>query len=212
MSSYRIKIGLILILLIPIGLQSQSVYSRVGVGEITLPQSSRTAGLGIYGVATEDYNQISLINPASWYMPRLTAITMKVYSNRYSSSSGGRTEHFGFDGFNFHFPIGQSIGFGLGYTPYSNVRYDFARTDSILIAGSGSENYLQYNLLQQGRGGVGGNFVGLGVKLSDHVAVGAAFNFLFGEIHWMSLHQHISPAGFSLRAMSLVIILFLACT
>jgi len=197
-----IKIWMLILLFVPLGVRAQSIYSRVGVGDITLPQSSRAQGLGMYGIATADYNQISLINPANWYLPRLTAITMKVNSSRYTNSLGGMTDQFGFDGFNFHFPVGQSIGFGLGFAPYSTVRYDFARTDSVPIAGTGTGENIRYNLHQQGRGGVGGNFIGLGVRVSDHVSLGAAFSFLIGEISTRRTLEVTSASYLSRRVLS----------
>lgn len=202
MDARWIKIGLIILLLLPLGGRAQSIYSRVGVGDITLPQSSRAQGLGMYGIATADYNQISLINPANWYVPRLTAVTMKVNSSRYTNSLGGMTDQFGFDGFNFHFPVGNSIGVGLGFAPYSIVRYDFTRVDSVSVAGAGTGDAIQYNLHQQGRGGVGANFLGVGIRVSDHVSLGAAVSFLIGEISTRRTLEITSASYLSRRVLS----------
>ncbi len=162
--------------------QGQSIYSRVGVGNIVLPQTARTQGLAVAGVAVSDFNEISIINPAGWYLPRLTAVTTKISSSRSVNSAGGTNDYFGFTGFNFHFPIGQSLGIGLGFAPYSIVDYDFARNARVPLSGDLAGDTLEYSLQQQGSGGVGGTFIGFGWRLSEHLSVGAAVSFLMGEI------------------------------
>jgi len=167
--------------LLPVA-QGQSIHSRVGVGNMVLPQTARTQGLGVAGVAVTDYNEISLINPAGWYLPRLTAVTTKISSSRATTSLGGTNDYFGFEGFNFHFPIGRSVGIGVGFAPYSIVNYEFARNARAALPGSFAGDTLEYSLQQQGSGGIGGSFIGFGWRVTDHLAFGAATSFLVGEI------------------------------
>jgi len=173
----------ILVLIFPLTGYSQSIYSSVGPGDITLPSTVRTAGMGVSGVALTDLRQISLINPALWYKPNLTGMSTKILSGQYKNADGGLTNRLAFDGFTFHFPVGTSAGVALGFAPYSNVGYNFRRTSQEIIPGVHSADTLNYSLKTTGSGGIGGTFLGFGIQFSRRIAFGAAINMLIGEIN-----------------------------
>jgi len=182
MNKLKLSIVLFGILVISSVSFGQSIYSRIGVGEIRLPQSARAQGMGVVGIASVDYNEISLINPATWHYPRLTGLTTKLYTGRYTNSAGAISDHLGFEGFNFHFPVGETIGVGLGFTPYSVVRYQFKRDEAMTLPDDGTATSLQYSYTQNGQGGVGANYIGVGFQLTENLSLGMAFTLLSGEI------------------------------
>jgi len=171
------------VILLPWIVLAQSMYSSIGFGDVILPSTSRADGLGVHGVAIPDYQEISIINPAFWHQLEFTGITTRIQSTKLTNSAGGLNYHSAFNGFNFHFPVGDVIGIAFGFAPLSHVNYDFERTGQKVFSDMGGDaDTVQYNVDLKGTGGVGGNFFGLGWKVTNHLSLGVAYNILIGQI------------------------------
>lgn len=176
-----ITIGLFI--LMPWVISAQSMYSSIGLGDLALPASNRAAGLGVQGVAVPDFQEISVINPAFWHQLEFTGITTRIQSTKLTNSAGGLNYRSAFDGFNFHFPMGDVVGIAFGFAPLSHVSYDFARSGHKQFPDvSGAVDTVEYNVDLSGSGGVGGNFFGLGWQVNKRLSLGLAYNLLIGQI------------------------------
>ena len=183
---------------------SQSIYSSIGLGEMTLPSTTRAAGMGIQGVALEDFNEISLINPALWYLPRLTGLTLEFQSSNYNFSSG-HNNYSEFDGFNFHFPVAGRLGIALGFSPYTYVGYNFEREgNQSVLASTSISDTVRYSSTQSGSGGVGAGFAGIGWLITDKLSIGASISVLIGQIDVNQRFQVTEPDDYISRSISSV--------
>lgn len=182
----------------------QSIYSSIGMGEMTLPSTTRAAGMGIQGVALEDFHEISLINPALWYLPRLTGLTLEFQSSSYNFSSG-QNNYSEFDGFNFHFPVAGRLGVALGFSPYTYVGYNFKREGNQAILSSTSvSDTVRYSSTQSGSGGIGAGFAGVGWLITDKLSIGASISVLIGQIDVNQRFQVTEPDDYISRSISSV--------
>jgi hypothetical protein len=115
--------------------QSNSSYTRFGIGDPEYSASARISAIGQLGVAVIDDNTISSINPASWFKFKGTrfgidiAYTGLIISENNSSSFYSETD---FKGFNFGFPVSEDYGIGVaaGLIPYSRISYKVSDTFS----------------------------------------------------------------------------------
>jgi|GEM_PF-1700633 len=179
----RLTSGIILVLLLaPAAISGQSVYSSIGMGDLSIHQTQRSAGMGLSGMSLPDQRAISLSNPALWHEAEFAGIATGIDSYIKSSSLGGQSGTFSFQGFNFHLPVARSVGVALGFAPYSQVNYNFLRriNDRIFTDGTLADS-LSYTVEAEGSGGVGGSFLGFGWALSDRIAIGTAVSFLLGQ-------------------------------
>jgi hypothetical protein len=198
---YIVLLGLLLLPGLGFG---QSIYSSIGMGEMTLPSTTRAAGMGIQGVALEDFNEISLINPALWYLPRLTGLTLEFQSSNYNFSSG-KNNYSEFDGFNFHFPIAGRLGVALGFSPYTYVGYNFEREGNQSVLSSTSfADTVRYSSTQTGTGGVGAGFAGVGWLITNKLSIGASISVLIGQIDVTQRFQVTEPDDYISRSISSV--------
>lgn len=172
---------ILVILIIPAGTVGQSIYSSLGVGEVVLPSTARSAGLGLYGIGLQDQRAISLANPALWHQAKFAGIATGINSNMNRTSLGGQYSTFAFRGFNFHLPLANSVGAAIGFSPYSQIEYEFLREDNVRVLSQVSDT-VTYTLESRGSGGVGGNYIGVGWKIFDRVSIGAAISFLLGQV------------------------------
>ena len=192
------------VFILPVMGFSQSMYSSMGMGDMTLPSTSRAQGLGVHGVAVPDYQEISLINPAYWHQLKFTGITTRLQSSKISDDNGGVNYRSAFDGFNFHFPIGDVAGIALGFAPLSYVNYHFLREQSAQFPNiSGTTDTLDYSVELTGNGGVGSNFFGLGWKVSDRLSLGIAYSLIVGQID-LRRTMEMADENFASRYISTV--------
>ncbi|MGE5806516.1 MAG: hypothetical protein ACM34M_12045, partial [Ignavibacteria bacterium] len=70
--NFFLKILLVLSVSVPILAQSNSAYTRKGIGDLVYSISARRLGMGQLGVSVPDADFISTINPASWYIIKRT--------------------------------------------------------------------------------------------------------------------------------------------
>lgn len=172
--------------------QSNSTYTRFGIGDIEYSVSSRIIGIGQLGAAVIDDNTISTSNPASWFRLKGTrfsvdlAYTGLITSNESTSKFYSETD---FKGFTFGFPVSEDYGVGIaaGLIPYSRVRYKVNES----ITGDDP-----YTVNYEGKGGLSELFIGSSVLLPGKIAFGASLNYYFGNISYLTKVQFTDASKF----------------
>lgn len=172
--------------------QSNSSYTRFGIGDIEYATSSRIVGIGQLGTAVIDDNTISTMNPASWFRLKGTrfsvdlAYTGLIISNENTSSFYSETD---FKGFTFGFPVSEDYGVGIaaGLIPYSRINYKVNES----ITGDDP-----YTVNFEGKGGLSELFIGSSVILPGNIAFGASLNYHFGNFSYLTKVQFTDESKF----------------
>lgn len=178
---------------------TDSPYSRYGIGLINTASFNGNYGMGGAGIAWRPFqykpliydslarsnaklndrgtNQINGVNPASFSNISLTTFEAAIVSRNVSYTSGdqsrvGSNTQFGY--MSVALPIGEKLGVGFGIRPHSFVGYDYTNT-SIL-----NENSITYT--NEGSGGVSKVFIGAGYSFLEHFSVGLSGKYFFGKI------------------------------
>lgn len=159
------------------------VYSRFGIGDLTLFGSSRLYAMGNTGISLYGDGFINRLNPAGLAGISETRISGSFeYLNLTSRDNlgSGKFARGDFQGLAFAIPIDRENGATLllETTPYSSVRYAIERTDTQLGATSFQRFYGNGGLTTLG---IGGSFA-----FGQHFFVGAKLNYLFGGIRQVS--------------------------
>ena len=163
---------LILMLLIAassVWAQGNSLYSRLGAGDVfgsTFQQNQSLAG---GGVAVASGRMLNVINPASYANLNYVVGETGLFSstNFYSLNGASASNNFtNLAGFAFGFPLNQSMGLGFGIRPYSKKNYAFSIDEDVNSTTSAVYDYFGDGGLSQVFFGWGGNYknVSLGLQ------------------------------------------------
>lgn len=174
------SIFLVLILSLNLNAQneSNSPYSRFGIGELQRFSTATQSAMGGVGVASSDPLAINFSNPASY---------STVFKQRFIMQTGGmhttkllQTESqnqvanaTNFNYLIFGFPIHKSWGASIGLLPYSDMSYSF--TDINIDP--------QANLYFEGNGGITQFYFGNALSINKNISVGANISYLFGNLN-----------------------------
>lgn len=169
---------------VPVLADGGSLYTRKGIGDLYFALSARRLALGGGGIALNSTNDISILNPASWFSIKKTRFDAGLFVNNLyleSSSSSVKYSQTNLYGFSFAAPIDTANGivFAGGLTPYSNVFYEVEYRKTDQYVGDYSASY-------EGNGGINKLFFGLTAKLPLNFVLGAAFEYYYGEIEYNS--------------------------
>jgi len=160
---------------------SDSPYSRFGLGMMNQPGFSKNRAMGGVGMALRDNNHINYLNPASY-----TAIDSMSFlfdfgimgNYTYTETNNGNDRFYGMsmDHLALSFPITKWWGASVGVLPYSKVGYSIKEVydDDINI---GLTDYLY-----TGNGGVNQLYLGTAIRLFKNLSLGVNFKYLFGSI------------------------------
>lgn len=175
-----LKTLILLILSTPLFSQneSNSPYSRFGIGELNEFTTATQAAMGGVSIADDDPLSINISNPASY---------SSVFQQRFTMQTGG--EHItkllqtntqnqvvnatNFNYLLFSFPIHKKIGASLGLLPYSDISYSF----------SDRNNDHQADLFFEGNGGLTRLYFGNSFAILPQLSIGYNMNFLFGNLN-----------------------------
>jgi long-subunit fatty acid transport protein len=179
----QLIIGLALMLTGPVLAQTNtdSPYSRFGIGMISPPGFERNRAMGGTGLALRDNQYINYLNPASYSaqdsMSFIFDFGMTAHYT-YTESSSLNDTYYGanFDHLALSFPITKWWAASAGIRPYSKVGYAIRVEDFQEDVG-----FIDY--IYSGNGGLNQLFLGTAVKLFDGLSIGANFNYLFGTIN-----------------------------
>jgi hypothetical protein len=175
-------IAFIMLLVGPVLAQTNtdSPYSRFGIGMISRPGFERNRAMGGIGLSLRDNNYINYLNPASYSaqdsMSFLFDFGLTAHYT-YTESSKLNDTYYGanFDHLALSFPVTKWWSASAGVRPYSKVGY------SII-----DEEYDQdigfINYLYSGNGGLSQLFLGTAVQIFNGLSIGANFKYIFGSI------------------------------
>jgi hypothetical protein len=179
----RLKaIALFLMLAVPVLPQTNtdSPYSRFGVGMISPPGFERSRAMGGIGLALRDPNYINYLNPAS-YSARDTMSFIFDFGltghYTYTQSSKLNESFYGanFDHLALSFPMTKWWAASVGVRPYSKVGYSIIEEDYDPNIG-----FIDY--VYSGNGGLSQLYLGTALKIFKGFSIGANFKYIFGSI------------------------------
>jgi hypothetical protein len=175
-------IALIFMLVSPLLAQTNtdSPYSRFGVGTISPPGFERNRAMGGVGLALRDSTYINYLNPASYSAQASSSFLFDfgiTAHYTYTESSKMNDTYYGanFDHLALAFPITKWWSASVGVRPYSKVGY------SILVEDF-DENVGFIDYVYSGNGGLSQLFLGTSVEIFDGLSLGANFKYIFGSI------------------------------
>ncbi len=174
---------------------TSSPYSRYGLGDINpalLPQN-----IGMGGIATainkiSNYNNINVLNPASYATINFTTIDIGLSTsflslNQTNPTGAGQLSsnniNFRLSHIAFAIPVTKRSAFSFGLLPYSalgyNYKQSFTRNGSSGTTGSVDTTI---NNIYSGNGGLSKAYLGYGVGLTKHLLIGANISYIFGNL------------------------------
>lgn len=158
---------------------TQSPYSKLGLGDFQNTGFGRNAAMGGLGYALSPNNELNLQNPASLAnldsMQSLLNIGVQggysYIENKYTSD--GRVTA-NITNLSYGMSPSDKFAFAFGISPYTNVGYEIQIEQQI----SGSNE--TYDLFLEGSGGLSTVYLCGGYKLGKNISLGLNIGFLFG--------------------------------
>ncbi len=150
-----------------------------------MPQQTAMGGISTAINRINGYNNINPQNPASYGFINLTTIDAGIYVNVLTLHQTGQAnetnDNFRYSHVTFAFPVTQHSALSFGLLPYSALGYNFVQTHT----GYGSKSPADTNVTNNaytGEGGLSKAYLGYGVILFKHLAVGANVSYIFGNL------------------------------
>lgn len=160
---------------------SSSPYSKFGLGDLqqqSLPQNMGMGGIAAGVRTVGGYNNINMLNPASYSAIGLTVIDIGAYANINTLSNNSATQTgtaFRLNHIAFAVPVTRgtsALSFGL--LPYSDLGYNFKQVTKI--------DTNTVNSVYGGEGGLSKAYFGYGFSLFKHLSLGANVSYIFGDL------------------------------
>lgn len=159
---------------------SQSPYTRFGIGDIVSKNFGQSKGLGKSSIALFDNEHINIINPATYGSFDSLNFVFEVglfnnftkYKTEYSSTYNNNTN---LNYLAFGFPITRWWSAAVSLNPYSNVGYNIVTSDSTSHLGKVNYKYV-------GAGGVNQFIIGNSFKPVKNLYLGVNVSYLFGSL------------------------------
>jgi hypothetical protein len=174
---------------------TSSPYSRYGIGDISDQLMPQNIGMGGIATATNTiggYNNINVINPASYGKISYTTVDIGVYGNVVTFSKNGlpdqRNTNFRLSHVAFAFPVTKHSALSFGLLPYSELGYSYKQTlprgfgTSPTPTGSANVDTNATNYIYSGQGGLSKAYLGYGFGIGKHLMIGANVSYIFGNL------------------------------
>lgn len=171
---------------------TNSPYSRFGVGTLNDFGFSSSRGMGGIGVAINNGREINTLNPASYSkVDSLTCLFEGGISmqNTHFSEGGNSSSanNSSFDYLAMQFRIMPKLGITFGLLPFSSVGYNFGSQQD---NGSSDTDLSTASQSYYGSGGIHQVFLGLGYEVFPHFSIGTNVSYLFGSIDKYSVSNN----------------------
>jgi hypothetical protein len=168
-----------------------SPYSKYGIGlyqDPLLPQNRGFGGIGVGVGKTGGFNDINVVNPASYSTINLTTIDMGAYANSSTlsqtnsmpqTSSSFRLSHIA-----FAIPTGKHAAFSFGLLPYADMGYNYAQNVSVRFnngASGGIDTNTVATYKYNGEGGLSKGYIGYGIGIGKNLHFGFNVSYIFGN-------------------------------
>lgn len=162
---------------------TNSPFSRYGVGLLTDEGFGSSRAMGGTGFALRDGRQINPLNPASYSnVDSLTFLFdtgLSLQTSRFSENGANITaNNASFDYVAMQFRLRPGLGLTAGLKPFSSVGYNVGYKEEI----SNSENNVNATHSYYGDGGFSQVFIGLGYAPIKNFSLGFNLSYLFGTI------------------------------
>ena len=178
--------------------QSNSVYTRAGIGDLEFGYSAKMIGIGNIGTTQLDPDHLLTTNPASWSALSRTRIEFglgyrgTLISDDQQSNYTSETE---LKGVTFGIPVSREYGVGavIGLVPYSRISYSaqqYYPADDIIPS---------YNLFYEGKGGLSKIFLGSSFFLPLGFSAGVTLDYYFGNQTYASTISFDDPRYISTK-------------
>jgi hypothetical protein len=207
MIKYSRALVTILLAVIAFGARAQSTttpatsspYSRYGLGEYVpalLPQNIAMGGIGTAINSVSGYNNINVINPASYGMINYTTIDAGIYANidNLNQNNGTGTTsvtnaNFRLSHIAFAVPVNRHSALSFGLLPYSELGYNYKITQNNFGTSPTPSNpntpkvdTNAVNYLYNGEGGLSKAYIGYGYHIGKHLLIGGNVSYIFGNL------------------------------
>jgi hypothetical protein len=176
------------------GLNVNSPYSRIGIGDLAPIGTIRNIGMGGTGVSFGHPEFINSINPALLLNNRtrrydslftiLEASAMGQIRRVSNNATGENSGNVNFSSFAYLFPVSKNWTTSIGIRPFSNVNYSIFQQN--LVNNSPSDTV---NILYTGSGGIYQADFANGLRINKYVNIGLQISYLFGRINNESLSE-----------------------
>lgn len=158
--------------------ESNSPYSRFGLGDLQSFSSATQSAMGGVGIASYDPLTINVSNPASYssvFSQRFTMQTGGIHTTKLlqTSTQNQVVNSTNFNYLMFSFPLSKFWGTSVGLLPYSEKSFSFS---DVSIDPSA-------DLLFEGNGGITRIYFGNSVNINKNLSIGANLNYLFGNLN-----------------------------
>jgi len=168
---------------------SSSPYSRYGIGDIDPQLMGQNIGMGGIAVATNKigfFNNINVINPASYGAVNLTTIDIGLYANfltlNQTGASSQKNSNFRLNHIAFAIPTSKRSALSFGLLPYSERGYNYKRTVNKLGNSGSPADTNVTNYSYSGDGSLSKAYFGYGFGIGKHLLLGANVSYIFGNI------------------------------
>ena len=158
--------------------ESNSPYSRFGLGDVQGFSTATQSAMGGVGIASYDPLSINVSNPASYssvFSQRFTMQTGGIHTTKLlqTSTQNQVVNSTNFNYLMFSFPLSKFWGTSVGLLPYSEKSYSFSDASTDPSA----------DLLFEGNGGLTRIYFGNSINVNKNLSIGANLNYLFGNLN-----------------------------
>ncbi|TWR28244.1 hypothetical protein FPZ42_03245 [Mucilaginibacter achroorhodeus] len=167
---------------------TSSPYSRYGLGDINpalLPQNLAMGGIGVATNRISGFNNVNIINPASYAYVNLTTIDIGLYGSFNTLEKNGSpsqtNSNFRLSHVAFAIPVTANSALSFGLMPYSELGYSYRSVASNLGTGNAVDTNA-VNYIYNGDGGLTRFHVGYGFKIGKNLSIGANASYIFGNL------------------------------
>lgn len=158
--------------------ESNSPYSRFGLGDLQSFSTATQSAMGGVGIASYDPISINVNNPASYssvFAQRFTMQTGGIHTTKLlkTSTQNQVVNSTNFNYLMFSFPLSKFWGTSVGLLPFSEKSYSFSDLSADPSA----------DLLFEGNGGLSRIYFGNSININKNLSIGANLNYLFGNLN-----------------------------
>ena len=158
--------------------ESNSPYSRFGLGDVQTFSSAAQSAMGGVGIASYDPLSINVSNPASYssvFAQRFTMQTGGIHTTKLleTISQNQIVNSTNFNYLMFSFPTTKFLGTSFGLLPFSEMSYSFSDINTDPYA----------DLLFEGNGGLTRIYFGNSISFNKNLSLGANVNYVFGNLN-----------------------------
>jgi hypothetical protein len=181
----RINCILVLLLILswslaPAQINTESPYSRYGLGELSGKGFEKSRAMGGIGLGLRDNNHINYLNPASYTAQDTLSFLFNfglksAFTTYETSNSSNSARNLRMDHLAIGFPITKWWKTSFGVLPFSSVGYSVIESKYL-------ENNDAVDYMFKGNGGINQLYLGTSFNVFRGLSVGANFTYLFGSL------------------------------